>query len=101
MSGSNYSDFITQDARLIILKELATQSDGRLNEVIMLRVLDQFGHRRSRAWIAEQYRFLEDIKAVTTQEVGSVLVAQITQIGQDHLERRELLEGIALPSIGS
>lgn len=96
----NYDEHMTQDARLVILKELAVQADGRLNEAILEKVLDVFGHHRSRDWIRTQLRKLEDLGAVRLTEVGTVLVATITRTGLDHVERRSFVEGIERPSPG-
>jgi hypothetical protein len=98
---ANYDEHLTLDARLVILKELTSQADGRLNEVILERVLDVFGHRRSREWIRTQLRKLEELGAVRLDEVGTVLVAAITRAGVDHVERRSVIEGVARPSLGT
>ncbi len=96
----NYDEAMTIDARLVILKELAVQSDGRLNEVLLEKVLDVFGHRRSREWIRTQLRKLEELGAVRITEAGTVLVAKITRVGVDHVERRSYVDGVARPSLG-
>jgi repressor of nif and glnA expression len=96
----SYAEFAAEDARLVILKELAAMGDGRLNENILVRVLDAFGYRRSREWVRTQLRKLEDVGAVVLVEAGSVLVASITRSGLDHVERRSVLEGVARPSPG-
>ena len=95
---SGYGEFYEADARLVILKELAKQTDGRLNEAILTRVLDTFGFHRSREWVRTQLRKLEDVRAITLMEAGTVLVAMITRAGVDHVERRSVLEGVARPS---
>ena len=97
----SYDEHLTQDARLVILKELAGQPDGRLNEVLLEKVLDVFGHRRSRDWIRTQLRKLEELGAVRLTEVGTVLVAAITRVGLDHVERRSFIDGVARPSPGT
>lgn len=96
----NYEEHMTHDARLVMLKELARQADGRMNEVILERVLDVFGHRRSRDWIRTQLRKLEELGAVRLDEVGTVMVATLTRAGLDHVERRSFIEGVARPSPG-
>lgn len=96
----NYDEAMTRDARLVILKELAAQPDGRLNEALLEKVLDVFGHRRSREWIRTQLRKLEELGAVRLTEVGTVLVAAITRAGVDHVERRSFLDGVERPSLG-
>ncbi|QDY99076.1 hypothetical protein FQ775_01085 [Nitratireductor mangrovi] len=94
----SFEDFLAADARLTILKELARQSDGRLNETLLTTVLDTFGYKRSREWVRTQLRKLEELGAVTLMQAGTVLIASITRAGMDHVERRSLLEGVAKPS---
>ncbi|MBI1246146.1 MAG: hypothetical protein GC202_14185 [Alphaproteobacteria bacterium] len=95
---SGFDDFLTNDARLVILKALAGQTDNRLNETILTATLDSLGHRRSRDWVRTQLRQLSDIGAVKITEVGTVMIAQITRLGLDHVERRTIIEGVARPS---
>lgn len=94
----DYPEFVTQDARLTILKELSRQNSGSLNETILTAVLDSFGHRRSREWVRTQLRKMEELGAVRCVETGSVLIATINRAGTDHCERRSYIEGIARPS---
>jgi hypothetical protein len=84
----------------VMLKELALQSDGRLNETILTSVLDSFGYSRSREWVRTQMRKLAEIGAAQVTEAGPFLVSTITRAGVDHLERRSFIEGIAKPSLG-
>lgn len=93
-----YDEFLTHDARLVILRALSEQVDGRLNETILMAELDRFGHRRSREWLRTQILKLRELGAVTVQEAGSVMVPAITRLGLAHVERRELIDGIARPS---
>lgn len=93
-----YDSYLEMDARLVILRELAKQVDGRLNEVVITRTLDEFGHRRSRDWVRSQMQYLEKLKAVKLVASGSVLVAAITRAGMDHVERRIVIKDILRPS---
>ena len=96
----SFDEHLTKDARLVILRELAKQTDNRLNETILTAVLDTFGHRRSRDWVRNQLRVLADIGALTITEVGSIMIAELRRAGQDHVDRRTILEGVARPSLG-
>lgn len=96
----SYDEFMTADARLVILKELAKQPDGRLNEVVLVKVLDVFGHVRSRDWVSDQLRWLAEKGAVEVTRAGTVLVARITATGVNHIERRTFLDGVNKPSFG-
>ena len=95
---TGYEEYLELDARLTILKELALQTDGRLNETILTAALDRVGHRRSREWVRTQLRKLADVGAVSIVEAGSVMITTITRAGLDHVERRGVIEGIARPS---
>ncbi|MDM9647736.1 hypothetical protein [Rhizobium sp. S163] len=99
---TDFNDFVTIDARLVILRALAEQPDGRLNDSLVADVLDSYGHHRSRDWIRQQLRYLADIGAVKNTDVGNgIVVAMITRLGVDHVERRTQLEGVKRPSIGA
>ena len=98
MSYEDYDDKRTEDARLVILKELAAQVDGRLNEVTLQRVLDTFALRRSREWVRTQLRKLAELEAVRISEAGTVMIAQLRTLGRNHVERREVIEGVTRPS---
>ena len=97
----NLADAIAADARLTILRELKKQVDGRLSEVLIRRVLDLYGIRRDRDWVATQLRKLEALGAVELQDAGDVLVARILPAGRDHVDERAIIEGITRPSDAS
>jgi len=93
-----YEEHLAADARLVILRELAAQTAGRLNDTILTSVLDSFGHRRSREWVRTQIAKLEELGAVTIAEAGTMRIAAITRAGLDHVERRSVIDGVARPS---
>jgi hypothetical protein len=95
---TDFRQYIAADVRLIILRELVAQPDYRLNETLLLRVLETFGHRKSRDYLRNQLRWLEEMGAVTLTEAGTVMIAELTRRGRDHVERRVVIEGIARPS---
>jgi hypothetical protein len=98
--STDYKSMILEDARLIILRELSSQTDGSLNSSILLAVLDAFGHRRTPEFLLTQLHFLADVGAVMLKTMGSVTIASITQAGLDHVERRRIIAGVKRPSIG-
>lgn len=97
----SYEQHLTEDARLVILKELAKQPGGSLNETLLSCVLDTYGHRRSREWLRTQLHKLGDLGAVKLSEAGTVMIAEITRAGMDHVERRAVIDGVARPSPGA
>ena len=94
----SFEEHSARDARLIILRGLAEQPDGRMNETLLTKLLETFGHYRSREWVRTQLHKLRELGAVKLIEAGSVLVASITRAGLDHVERRSYIEGVDRPS---
>ncbi|QND46699.1 hypothetical protein HB780_05515 (plasmid) [Rhizobium lusitanum] len=94
----SFEEHAARDARLIILRGLNGQLDGRLNEIMLTALLETFGHNRSRDWVRTQLRKLHELGAVALAEAGTVLIASITRAGVDHVERRSLIEGVNRPS---
>ncbi len=95
---SSLAEAVAADARLMILQELARQTDGRLTDLLLRRVLDVYGIRRDRDWVRTQLRKLEALGAVELAPAGEALVARLTRAGRDHVEERGVIEGIARPS---
>lgn len=91
-------DRIAADARLMILQELARQTDGRSSDLVLTRVLDAYGVRRSRDWLRTQMRALAELDAIRVEEVGSIFVASLRKLGRDHVDRRSVIEGVARPA---
>ncbi|PIE13949.1 MAG: hypothetical protein CSA70_03610 [Rhodobacterales bacterium] len=94
-----YADHFNEEVRLVILKILAEQSDGRLNDSMMLTVLETFAINRTREYLRTQLRWLADEgQAITISKVGTVWISELTQQGEHHLARKVLIEGIKRPS---
>lgn len=94
-----YEEHFNADVRLIILRALAEEEDGRLSSSMLEKVLQSFAVNRSRDYLHTQLRWLEkQAQAVIVTEAGSVLIAELTQQGEDHLQRRTKIEGINQPS---
>ena len=89
---------IREEARLIILRELARQNNYSLNEPLLQSTLESFGIAKPREWLREELRRMEDLGALVLTVAGSVMVASATLKGLDHVERRLTIEGIKRPS---
>lgn len=90
---------IRTEARLIVLKELQAQPDGRLNSSLLVDVLGTFGITKSREWLHDELRQMAEIGAIIVREIGSVRIAELTTKGADHVARRIVIEGIKRPSM--
>ena len=94
---TDYRKFVAEDVRRIVLDELARQPGWRLNDDLLLRVLESYGHNKSRDYIRAELDWLEKTRAVTLTEVGGIVIAELTERGLDHVERRKLIAGVARP----
>ena len=94
-----YEDHLNADVRLIILRALAEEPDGRLNSTMIMKLLESFAINRTREYVHTQLRWMEtQAQAVHITQAGSILVAELTQQGEDHLSRKVVIEGINRPS---
>ncbi|WP_437871309.1 VpaChn25_0724 family phage protein [Methylorubrum extorquens] len=100
MSAKSFTKFAEEDARLVVLRELYQQTNGRLNDGVLTEVLSAFGHDRSREWVRTQLHKMQDLGAIQVTEAGSSLIVAITKAGVDHVLRRGRIEGIKQPALG-
>lgn len=94
----SFDRLMREEARLIILRDLEEQPDGRLNSELLRVRLESFGISKSREWVHGELNFLVEMGAITVVAAGSVRVAQLTSKGSDHVHRRLVIEGIKRPS---
>lgn len=90
---------VREQARLIILRELAAQPDGRLNSDLLGAVLQTFGITKSRDWVHDECNWLAEMGAITVAPAGSLKIAALTPKGLNHVERRIVIEGVKRPSL--
>jgi repressor of nif and glnA expression len=91
------NEIVRPDARLIILKALAAQTDERLHSGFVAEELRRFGIDRPREWIHGELDWLAEMGAVTLTKPGSVVVATLTEKGHRHLRRAVVIEGVKRP----
>lgn len=93
------TDIVREHARLLILRDLAEQSDLRWNSEFLREDLqERWGINKTRDWVHEELRWLGEIGAVKLTSASTVLIAELTQKGLDHVERRTLITGVKRPS---
>mgnify|MGYP006397148243 CR=1 FL=1 len=96
--ASDMNEALAADARLFILRELEGQTDGRLNAILMQRLLaTRYGVDRSREWVETQLRKLAELGAIELLE-SALLIAEITRAGRDHVAKRSIVAGITRPT---
>lgn len=90
-------DIIREEGRLVILRELNREYNHALVENALQIALDMAGINRPREWLREELRYLERLEAIRLTREGSVVIAELTRKGIEHLERRLIIEGVKRP----
>jgi len=97
----DYSELITQDIRLVILRTLAEEKTGySLNESILQSVLGLFGHKVSRDRVRTELAWLSEQHLVNLTDVLTVKVAEITSRGLDVANGTVTVPGVKRPRPG-
>lgn len=89
---------IREEARLVLLRALDEQPDGRLNSELLRQTLELYGITKSREWVHDELNWLAGMGAVSVLTAGTVRVASLTAKGADHVGRRLVIEGVKRPS---
>lgn len=94
---SNYAEFLRADMRLVVLRILSEMPSYRANSSVISNLLNQLGHSATRDKVKTELRWLDEQGLLKLEEVGSVIVATLTERGQDVAEGRSKVDGIARP----
>ncbi len=91
-------DVFAEQQRIIILQLMYQDSDYSLNDQILQKALDLFGHAISIDRIDAHLRFLEDCDLVEVDDLGhGMLVAKLSRKGMDVAQGRSRVDGIDRP----
>lgn len=94
---SQYAEYLRQDIRLVILRLLVEMTAYRANSSVLTMALDSYGHTLSRDQVKTELSWLAEQHALTLEDVGPVLVATLTERGQDIAAGRARVPGIKRP----
>jgi hypothetical protein len=94
---THYADFLRHDMRLVILRLLVEMPGYRANSSVLNTALDNFGHTASRDQVKTELHWLAEQGAMTLADMGPVLVATLTERGQDIAAGRACVPGIKRP----
>ena len=94
---THYSEFLREDIRLVMLRLLSEMVGYRANSSVLAMGLDKYGHTLSRDQVKTELHWLAEQSALTLADVGPVLVATLTERGQDIAAGRARVPGIKRP----
>ncbi len=100
---SGYDERCRADARLAILAELARQSDATLSSRSLAPFIEQVVPRRPSEWLDAQLQWLAQMGAINITRssiagLGDVIIATLTVMGRNHVERRAPIPGVSMPA---
>lgn len=99
---SGFHELVDADRMLAILQALAGEHDGRLNDGLLQKWLEHSGHRMAKQVVRTLLNRLGDLGAlIVHRPMEGFFVAEITQAGLDHVERRSVLDGVARPPLAN
>lgn len=95
----SWVELLQEDRRLAILRVLHDQPGLCLNDSVIHVALERLGHTVGRDTVRSDMAWLQDVGTVVTEEVaGRVLVAKLTQRGEDVALGRTKIPGIKKPN---
>jgi len=94
---SDFSAFLREDQRLVILRILADLPAYRANSSVLTMGLANFGHGVSRDQTKTELHWLAEQGLVALEPVESVLVATLTERGADVAAGRARAPGVKRP----
>lgn len=94
---TQYADYLREDIRLVVLRLLVEMTAYRANSSVLTMALDNYGHTLSRDQVKTELHWLAEQGALTISDVGPVLVATLTERGQDIAAGRARVPGIKRP----
>mgnify|MGYP000864927451 FL=1 len=87
-----------EDRRLVILRYLDEEPDGRMSVSLMMDGLELMTHRVPRATVMEDAGYLEGLGLLRVEYVGSVPMLRITGRGTDVAQGRANAPGVKRPA---
>lgn len=92
-----FADYLREDIRLVVLRLLVEMTAYRANSSVLTMALDSYGHTLSRDQVKTELYWLAEQGALTLSDVGPVVVATLTERGQDIAAGRARVPGIKRP----
>lgn len=94
-----YAQTLSEERRLVLLRILSELPAYRSNSSTLYNLLGQWGHHPSRDQVKTELRWLQEQQLIDVDAIadGDVLVATLTERGQDVATGRALVDGVQRP----
>jgi DNA-binding PadR family transcriptional regulator len=94
---SKFAEFLREDQRLVLLRVLSEMPSYTANSSVLFNLLGRYGHSPSRDQVKTELHWLSEQGLVTIDDVSDVLIARITERGQDVATGRANAPGVKRP----
>ncbi len=97
MSSRDFSTYLAEDRRLVILRVLADMPAYRTNSFLLQTLLGKWGHAPSADQVKGDIAWLQEQDLLTFEDVEGVYVATLTTRGADVAAGRAMVPGVKRP----
>ena len=94
----NYSERLTQDRRLVILRLLLNAPLYTANDSVITIALSDFGHAVSRDQVRTDLAWLAENGCMTIEDLATIQIATLTQRGVETATGDVITPGVKRPS---
>lgn len=92
-----FAERIVEDRRLVVLRVLAELPEYRANSSVLYAAMNHFGHSMTRDQVRTELSWLAEQGLLFVDDAGPVLVATLTERGQDVARGRAIVPGVSRP----
>lgn len=94
----SYTDYVTQDRRLVILRILRGLESRRANHFVLRAALAEHGYRELPETVYNDLRWLASQGLTFNEELaGGMLLALVTPLGEQTADGLVRVKGVAVP----
>lgn len=93
----SYQQLLTEDQRLVILRFLTELPGYKANSSILHNLLATYGHEISRDKVKTELNWLAEQGLITLQDLPPLLIATLTERGDDVAKGRSTISGVNKP----
>lgn len=94
---TDFSNFLTEDRRLVVLRVLAEMPAYRTNSYVLSTLLSKWGHEPSTDQVKTDLTWLKEQGLMSLEVVESVYIATLTSRGADVAAGRAVVPGVKRP----
>lgn len=92
-----FAERLNEDRRLVVLRVLLEMPEYLANSSVLFAAMNHYGHSMSRDQVRTELSWLAEQSLVVIEDVGPVLVASLTERGQDVARGRSIVPGVSRP----